>query len=99
MVSLSEVEMWMLIKIVIPTIKRNWKYLAYSMGYNIAEVTAISKDSRDLGECCQKLFINWLETGHGTKPKTYQTLLNHIKEIDELVAASEQIERELIKGM
>ena len=45
-----------------------------------------------------KLFINWLTTSHGPKPKTYQTLLKHIKKIDNLAVASEAIEKDLIKG-
>ena len=90
--------MWELTKIVIPKIKAHWEGLAYCMGYSIGEVEEFDKEGKgDLHECCEKLFINWLTTSHGTKPKTYQTLLDHLKKID-LTAASEAIEKELTKG-
>ena len=37
-------------------------------------------------------------TDHGPTPKTYQTLLKHIKKIVSLTAASEAIEKDLIEG-
>ena len=95
---LTEVEMRELIEIVIPNVMANWERLAYCMRYKYREVEAFRKDSQDLKECCVKLFIDWLETGHGPVPKTYQTLLNCIKKIEDLEAASEEIEMELIEG-
>ena len=90
--------MYELTEIVIPKIMTHWKRLAYRMRYSFRDVEAFDKEGRNLHECCEKLFGNWLETGHGPTPKTYKTLLQHIKNIDELTAASEEIERELIKG-
>ena len=95
---LLEVETLELNKIVIPKIKTHWNELAYAMKYNIREVEIFDKEGRYLHERCEKLFENWLETGHGPTPKTYLTLLEHIRKIDKLTAASEEIERELIKG-
>ena len=95
MLLLSEPQMRELISIVIPKIKPQWESLAYCMGYNIQEVRGF-KTNKD---CCISLFDNWLSTNHGPKPKTYQTLLKHIKKIDELTAAaSDEIEKELVKG-
>ena len=90
--------MFELNKIVIPKVMAHWKDLAYSMRYSIEDVQAFDKDGRGVCECCQQLFTNWLTTGHGPTPKTYQTLLKYIKKVDELTAASEEIEKELIKG-
>ena len=87
-----------LTEIVIPSVMAEWDTLAYCMRYKPREVEAFRKDSSDLKECCMKLFTNWLESAHGPTPKTYLTLLNHIKKIDCLMAASEEIERKLIKG-
>ena len=86
--------MWELISIVIPKIKPQWESLAYCMRYNIQEVRGFKTDK----DCCISLFDNWLSTNHGPKPKTYQTLLKHIKKIDELTAASDEIEKELVQG-
>ena len=90
--------MWELIDIVIPNVTPEWEILAFCMKYSLAEVETFRKDSKDLKECCTKLFKNWLTTGHDPKPKTYRNLLKYIKKIKELAAASETIEKELIKG-
>ena len=90
--------MWELTEIVIPKIKAEWESLAYCMRYTPEEVDGFRKDSQDCGECCRNLFTNWISTGHGPYPKTYLTLLKHIKKINNLTAASEAVEKELIRG-
>ena len=95
---LIEAKMHELIKCVIPKILAEWETVAFSMRYDPNDVQAFKKDAHDANECCKKLFINWITTGHGPTPKTYQTLLDHIKEIDNLKSASEAIEKDLIKG-
>ena len=89
--------MFELNKFVIPRVMAHCKDLAYNIRYSIGDVQAFNKDDRDGHEHCQQLFTNWLTTGHGPTPKTYQTLLKYIKKVDEFTAASEEIE-ELIKG-
>ena len=98
MMLLTEVEMWELTKIVVPNVKAKWDILAFSMRYKPRDVEAFRKDSQNLQECCMELFSDWITTDHGPIPKTYQTLLNHIKQIDGLADASKDIERELIQG-
>ena len=87
-----------MISIFIPKIKAHCEDLAYCMRYTIEEVEGFKKDSQDLHEHCKRLFVNWLKTDHGPKPKTYQTLLKHIKKIKALSSASKEIEKELIEG-
>lgn len=84
-----------LIKIVIPKIKHVWKYVAYSMQYNVSDVKGIEKDSSDSAESCLKLFENWLDTTNGATPKSWRTLVQCIKDVDELAAAAERIITEL----
>ena len=98
MISLSVAQMWELKSIFTPKIKAHWSDLAYCMRYSPEEVEAFKKDSVDLAEHCEELFVNWLTTDHGPKPKTYQILLTHIKKINNLASASEAIENELIEG-
>ena len=61
------------------------------MRYEPGEVEAIRRDSQDLKECCRKLFFDWLTANRGPTLKTYQTLLNHIKKVNDLTAASDKI--------
>ena len=95
---LSDAKMWELIQFVIPKIKAHWKDLAYCMRYSPEEIEGFRKDSQDLKECCEKLFVNWLTTHHGPTPKTYQTLLGNIKKVVELKDDCKQIEEILIKS-
>ena len=87
--------MWDLIKIVVPKVSAEWEDLAYSLQYSIATVKAIKKDCSDCQPCCRKLFEDWLSTDHGAAPKTWSTLLQKIKDVDNLVAVVDDIKREL----
>ena len=84
-----------LITIVIPRIQAEWKIVAYFLRYNIAAVEAFKKDGHDSQQCCIKLFEDWLKSSRGVTPKTWSKLLERIKAIDSLKAASEEIETEL----
>ena len=84
-----------LIKIVIPKVEAEWRYLAYYMEYNIVTVKSITKDCRDSEECCKTLFEDWLSTDHGAAPKTWSTLLQKIKDVDRLASAVDDIKRQL----
>ena len=83
------------VKIVIPKIKAEWTYVAYSMQYDIEDVDGIEKDFADLAERSEKLFKNWLSTPKGITPKTWRTLLKCISDVDELKAVAEKIDAEL----
>ena len=61
------------------------------MDYEIAQVEAIKRDGRDMSERCTKLLQDWLETSHGGTPKTWEKLLEKIKDVDELNTAAERI--------
>ena len=45
-----------LIRIVVPKVRAEWKYIAYAMGYKVYEVNDIHKDCSDSKERCVKLF-------------------------------------------
>ena len=85
-----------LIMIVIPKIQAEWEEVAYFLRYDVATVKAIKEDCRDSKKCCRKLFEDWLSSSRGVTPKTWSKLLERIKAIDSLEAASEDIEKKLI---
>ena len=87
-------EMWDLINFVIPKVKASWVKLAYSMGYGVNAVRGFEGGGRSLDEQCLKLFEDWL-TGQGCTPKTWQTLLQRIKRVNELTVAAEEIKDQL----
>ena len=65
--------MWKMKKIVIPEVEAHWEDLAYSMDYEIAQVNAIEKNGKNVGERCSEVFKDWLETPHGCSPKTWES--------------------------
>ena len=78
--------------IVIPRVKAEWEDVAYALRYKIHDVKAIKKQhNENLKKCCQQLFTDWLSTNHGVSPKTWSTLLNKIKEVDDLASAYKEI--------
>ena len=88
-------EIWDLVNLVIPKVKASWVKLAYSMGYSVNAVRGFERDGRNSDEQCRKVFEDWLTTGDGCIPKTWQTLLQRIKRVDDLTSAADEIKEKL----
>ena len=85
-------------KIVVPNVSADWKDVAYALDYDVQIVRRIiNTHNGDSTKCCKELFEDWLITSHGNEPKTWQTLLNALKEVEPLVAVTEKITKELIE--
>ena len=86
-----------LVKYVIPNVEAHWEDIAYAvLNCNIPTVDSIrQKHQNNVRGCCQELFENWLKTAHGIKPKTWLTLLTHLKEVEKLTVVTEMIKEEL----
>ena len=85
-------------KIVIPKILAEWEYVAYALHYKIPTVKAIKAKCNDNPKkCCKELFEDWLSTNHGASPKTWSTLLDKLKKVEDLAAARDEIMEELKK--
>ena len=92
-----EPEMADINNIVVPQIIAEWENVAYALRYKIPMVNAIKAKHEDPKKCCQKLFIDWLSTDHGVAPKTWSTLIEKLKEVGDLAAATQEIINELQK--
>ena len=96
--TILEPEMADINNIVIPRIKAEWEDVAYALRYKIVIVNAIKEKHHDNPKkCCRELFIDWLSTSHGVSPKTWSTLLDKLKEVDDLSAAIKEIINEVDK--
>ena len=79
--------MFDLMKIVTPKIMNEWEYIAEALRCDLATIYTIKKKERDdPKKCCREFFRTWLMTDCGGRagPKTWSTLLNALKEIDEI---------------
>ena len=84
-----EPEMFDLNKIIIPKIMNEWEYIAEAFRYDVLTIQTIKERGYgDAKQCCRELFKDWLTTDHGAKvgPKVWSTLLDTLKEIDEISA-------------
>ena len=85
-----------LLKIVVPKVAAYWDTIAYCLDIEIPRVDIIrEKCSNNPEKCCKEVFIHWLTSKEGIRPKTWKVLLQTLKEITELTAVTEQIEKEL----
>ena len=79
-------------RIVVPKVSAEWEDIAYALQYDIPTIEKSSKKHKENAtKCCKELFKNWLATDNGVKPKIWQTLLNKLKEIEELYGVTEDI--------
>ena len=80
-----EPEMVDLTKIVIPKIMTKWQYVAEALHYDLGIIQAI-REHRDPKICCREFFFDWLTTKNGDRAgsKVWSTLLNILREIDEI---------------
>ena len=90
--------MGVLNKIVIDKITAHWEDVAYALCYKIATVETIKrKSNQDPKKCCQELFKDWLTTNNGVAagPKIWSTLIDKLRDVEELTVAREEIVKEL----
>ena len=74
-------------KVLIPRIMNEWEYIAEALRYDLATIKAIEDKKRgDPKGCCREFFKDWLMTNNGIKagPKVWSTLLDALKEVDEI---------------
>lgn len=80
--------MFDLTNIVIPKIMNEWEYIAKALHYDLVTITTIKqrKGCKNREQQCQEFFNDWLTTNHGAQagPKAWSTLLNVLKEVDEV---------------
>ena len=85
-------------RMVVPKVSAEWEDIAYALQYDIPAVEKISvKCKENPTKCCKELFKNWLATDNGAKPKIWQTLMDKLKEIEELGGVTEEIMKILIQ--
>ena len=85
-------------RIVVPKVSADWVDIAYALDYDIPAVRVIrSENNENPIKCCRNLFEDWLITSNGVKPKTWGTLLDKLKEIQELDGVTKEIIEKLIQ--
>ena len=93
--------MFDLVNIVIPKMMNEWMYIAYAMRYDLAVIRSIKENGGDNPKkCCEEFFMNWLTTNNGAEagPKTWLTLLDVLKEIDDIADdIKEDISKEVLQ--
>ena len=81
--------MFDLTKVVILKIMNEWEYVAEAFRYDLDTIEVIKeRGGGDAKQCCREFFKDWLTTDHGNRvgPKVWSTLLDVLKEVDEISA-------------
>ena len=86
-----------LLELVVPQIQAHWEKVAFIvLCYDIPVVEPIQKKHQnDVNMCCLEMFKIWLKGAQGVKPITWSTLIERLKKVEELIGATEVIERRL----
>ena len=83
-------------RMVVPKVSAEWEDIAYALEYDIPTVKQIrNKHKENPRKCCKELFEDWLTTDNGAKPKIWQTLLDKLKEIEDLHSITDDIIKKL----
>ena len=92
--------MSMLVKLAIPEVAAHWDTLAHALHLKKTRVDIIKRNHpNNVEKCCEEMFAHWLATEEeGIGMKTWEVLLNTLKDID-LIAAAGQIEMKLKHSM
>ena len=88
--------MSMLVTSVIPEVADRWDTLAFALHFKVTRVNIIKTNHpNNVEECCKEMFAHWLATDEeGTSRKTWEVLLNTLRNID-LIRAAGHIEMKL----
>ena len=82
---------------VIPKIMDHWKDVAlHSLRYDPSMIETLEKKNpSDPKQCCFDLIEDWLKTEHGPTPKTWETLLTQLRNVEELADRVDDITKQL----
>ena len=84
-----------LIQFVVPRISANWEEVAYALKFEIQSVLTIKGQyPTNFKKCCMEMFKEWLMS-KDKGPITWSFLLETLREIEDLKAVTEEIERQL----
>ena len=88
--------MILLCEIVVPRIAAKWYTVADYLEYELEFKELIDKQcNHNLMNCCVKLLEDWLTSNRGVSPKTWSKLIETLRKIRPLIAATERIALDL----
>ena len=91
--------MRLLHEIVIPRIATDWSMVADYLEYEVEYKQVIKeKCHNDPERCCVELLEDWLSSDRGISPKSWSRLIEALKGIKSLTAATEMIMQDLTKA-
>lgn len=91
--------MRLLHEIVIPRIASNWSMVADYLHYDMEHKQLIKETHpNDPLKCCVRLLEDWLCSDRGVSPKSWFRLIEVLKKIEDLTAATEKIVQDLVKA-
>ena len=91
--------MRLLHEIVIPRIAPKWNVVADYLDYEVEYKQVIKERCQhDPERCCVELLEDWLSSDRGVSPKSWSKLIEALRAIRSLTAATEMIVQDLAKA-
>ena len=86
-------------ELVIPNIHTHWKQVATCLTYSQYEIKMMDEEWKGVNsiQCCEDLLRDWLCKYYCVHPRSWETLINSVKQVQELSASTKQIERNVEK--
>ena len=81
-------------ELVIPKIYAHWKEVAVCLCYSQETIEIMDKNSTSEYpmQCCEDMLRDWLCSDDSVNPHSWETLINTLKQIQQLTTLAEQIE-------
>ena len=89
-----EPEMKHLHQLVIPKVYEHWKEVVVCLGYSQQTLDDIQK-SKNHRNVFENLLRDWLCTDDSEHPHNWETLINSLMEVDQLITPAKQIKKEV----
>ena len=81
-------------ELVIPKIYSHWKEVASCLSYSLEAMDKNSTSEYPM-QCCEDLLRDWLCTDDSVHPRSWEALINSLKQVQQLNAIAEQIEKDV----
>lgn len=84
-------------EVMIPKFYTQWREVAVCLGYSQDTIDMMDKDSANEYpmQCCEDLLRDWLCTDDSVNPHNWETLINNLKQVQQMIVPAQQIEKHL----
>ena len=86
-------------ELVIPKIHSHWKKVAATFGYSQETIEMMDEKWNGVNaiQCCEDLLRDWLCKEDSSHSRSWEVLINNLKQVQQLIAPVKRIEKDVVK--